>query len=351
MTQRHLTFIVGTGRCGSTALSHVLSLHPDVLSLSELFTSMDGIPELLRHEPQSGQQFWAHLTAPNPHTDRLIRSGITPPELLYIRTPGRRYAAETTGIPALAQTVLPHLTDDPDTLMDLLEPQVTAWPVRRPRDHWAALFRILGEQHGDPRVVVERSGLSLSRIPALHRLFPRARFIHLHRNGPDCALSMSRHPAFRLNLLLTREARRLGLTSLHELGPEHTARLPPGLAPLLHKRFDPALLMEHPIPLPHFGHLWTYLVLCGLRHLAALSTAPHLSLSYESLILAPRTELTRIAEFAGFEPSPAWLTTATGHFEGTHRLHPARDLPPDSLAALRDACAPGTRALASQHDR
>ena len=32
-----LTFVVGTGRCGSTMLSAILREHPDVLSMSEFF--------------------------------------------------------------------------------------------------------------------------------------------------------------------------------------------------------------------------------------------------------------------------------------------------------------------------
>jgi hypothetical protein len=49
--------------------------------------------------------------------------------------------------------------------------------------------------------VVERSASSLHLIPLLHAQFPAARFVHLYRDGPDCALSMSRHPAFRREIL------------------------------------------------------------------------------------------------------------------------------------------------------
>ena len=34
-----LTFVVGTGRCGSTLLSRLLREHPDVLSMSEFFST------------------------------------------------------------------------------------------------------------------------------------------------------------------------------------------------------------------------------------------------------------------------------------------------------------------------
>ena len=35
-----LTFVVGTGRCGSTLLSRLLREHPDVLSMSEFFSTL-----------------------------------------------------------------------------------------------------------------------------------------------------------------------------------------------------------------------------------------------------------------------------------------------------------------------
>src|SRR3954451_21631348 len=35
-----LTFVVGTGRCDSTVLSRLLREHPDVLSMSEFFSTL-----------------------------------------------------------------------------------------------------------------------------------------------------------------------------------------------------------------------------------------------------------------------------------------------------------------------
>jgi len=47
-------------------------------------------------------------------------------------------------------------------------------------------------------VVVERSGGSLPVTGLLRRHFPDARFVHMCRDGPDCALSMSRFPPSRI---------------------------------------------------------------------------------------------------------------------------------------------------------
>ena len=50
--------------------------------------------------------------------------------------------------------------------------------------------------------MVERSGMSLSNVPWLRETFPDAKFVHLFRHGPDTAVSMSEHTAFRLMMLI-----------------------------------------------------------------------------------------------------------------------------------------------------
>ncbi|HEV7628165.1 MAG TPA: sulfotransferase, partial [Streptomyces sp.] len=238
-----LTFVVGTGRSGSTALSRVLRLHPEVLSLNELFASMMDSASL-GEQPLSGPEFWRRLTEPNQIFDRMIRSGAPLPEFLYNRHPEWRYSAETTGIPAISLMALPHLTDAPDDLLDTLEPEVTGWPEREPSQQWEAFFGILATRLGGREAAVERSGYSLRQMPLMQRLFPHARFVHLFRDGPDCALSMSRHPGYRMIALLREIGSRCGVDSISALTPDHVKQLPDDLTGLLSPQFDPSLLLE-----------------------------------------------------------------------------------------------------------
>ena len=52
------TFVVGTGRCGSTMLSNMLREHPQVLSLSEFFSMISDagfrLPQMFSAEPLDG---------------------------------------------------------------------------------------------------------------------------------------------------------------------------------------------------------------------------------------------------------------------------------------------------------
>ncbi|MEU0839181.1 sulfotransferase [Streptomyces sp. NPDC005962] len=345
MLNQNLTFVVGTGRCGSTALSQVINLHPDVLSVNELFASIPDA-EVLDEALLSGPEFWEYLSRPNAVSDTLIKNGAIPPEFLYHRLPEGRFDAETTGIPAISVMVLPHLTDDPDALFDELESEVTAWPTRSPADHWRALFASLGARFGDPGTVVERSGLSIGRVTEMHRAFPEARFVHLYREGPDCAVSMSRHVSFRMLPLTQEMAIRCGLESPYELTPEHAAQLPPDLAPLLGDEWDPALVMDRPIPLAAFGSLWSGVIVDGLRKLEEVPESQRAGLSYENLLEEPEKELIRLAEFIGVEPLPSWLDASIALLDGGRR-GAAEKLPEVELAPLLESCSPGMEALAA----
>ena len=195
-----LTFVVGTGRCGSTILSRILRAPPDVLSLSDFFGTVraaaQGAPFLDRD--LDGRELWQLLASPFPMLDEMISSGLRIAELGYPF--GRGRFCPSTGVPLICHYVLPMLTPDPDALFDRLCDQIPAWPRRPAAAQYEALFGYLAGLFGR-QIVVERSAASLNLIGALHERFPGARFVHMHRNGPDCALSMSRHPVFRREIL------------------------------------------------------------------------------------------------------------------------------------------------------
>ncbi|WP_461030668.1 sulfotransferase family protein, partial [Streptomyces sparsus] len=316
MSEQTLTFVVGTGRSGSTALSRILRAHPGVLSLNELLASVGADPgrDPVPARPLSGVDFWHLLAEPNEVFDRMIRSGAPLPEFLYPRNPGR-WSAERTGIPALCLMVLPHLSDEPDALLDALEPEVTGWPTRPAADHYRALFRLLGATYGS-RAAVERSGYSLGWVPRLRAAFPEARFVHLHRDGPDCAVSMSRHPGYRMIIQLREITRQAGVDSLSALTAKHVAALPPHLAGLLHNRFDPALVLDRPLPVAEFGRLWSQLVTEGAAALDEVPAGQRTALAYEDLLDHPEPELTRLALHIGVEPDPKWLAAGVAELDG-----------------------------------
>ena len=330
--------VLSTGRCGSTMISDVLNIHPDVLSLSEVFSLLG--PLALFRKRLSGRAMWALCSRQNPALRVLLSADSIPGEILYpFDDPSARYA--THNVPPILCTMLPHLTPDYENLYDDLEPVVRARPRADLAEQYRHLFEWLRE-HFERRVWVERSGGSLMSLPRLRRLFPDARVVHFYRDGRDTALSMSRHPAFQVMLATLDKLQRLGLKPL-----ENTAEAGPVgslLALVFLRLVDPARMIRRRFDLAAYGGLWSQMILRGQKLLAALPPDRVLALRYEDLLQNPRDRLRELIAF--IHPSlsnDAWLQDAA-------RIplpSPPRylSLDAETQRRLTDACAPGLRAL------
>jgi hypothetical protein len=144
-----LIFVVGSGRCGSTMMSRILSEHPDVLSISEIIAP--GLDEQYTSGPPriDGSGLWKAFSTPEPLMDAFYSSGLVR-ELCYPRD--GRFKPDT-GIPPICQCILPMLSNDPDALFDVLAAEVPTWPLRSLTDQFRAIFGFLG-QHLGKRVTV-----------------------------------------------------------------------------------------------------------------------------------------------------------------------------------------------------
>lgn len=339
----NLTFVVSTGRTGSTLVSQVLHEHPDVLSVSEFFAVLQGV--LRRHlypsADMDGPQLWQLLSAVDPIADALIRDGLRSPEMFYPYETGRfRWQ---TGIPVICHSTLSLLSDDPDALFDRLAAEVPGWPRRSAADQYRALFAFLAAELNRP-VVVERSGGSLIMLRMLHRQFPEARFVHMYRDGPDCALSMSRFPMFRLGILAVRAAV-AGEVSVNSTLEDIQAAMPAEYEGVLSPPYDLTGLADEDVTPARLGARWSEMIRGGVAALAELPAGSWTTLGYEDLLTEPTAELTRLADFLGVSACPEWLSAATALMD-PKRAGSAARLDPKEFAELRAACRPGTAALA-----
>jgi sulfotransferase family protein len=341
-----LTFVVGTGRCGSTLLSRLLREHPDVLSMSEFFSTLRiaaaSGPAKFPVQDMDGAQLWQLLASPFPMLDAMISGGLRTDEMLY--PDGGRFDPDT-GIPLVSHYVLPMLGADPDWLFDELAAELPRWPRRPAAVQYQRLFGYLSGLLGRP-VVVERSASSLHLIPLLHAQFPAARFVHLHRDGPDCALSMSRHPAFRREILAIGAVRTTKLPAGSTLQQVNDA-LPERFRGLICPPYDARKLRDFPIPVEVFGRdRWSPMIRAGVAALAQVPGQAQTSLRYEDLLADPGPSLARLAQFIGISAPPGWLDQACRTVDPTRTGTAVTDLDAGALARLRAACEPGTRALA-----
>ena len=341
-----LTFVVGTGRCGSTLLSRILRRHPDVLSMSEFF----GIMRLAGASGKAGfpvagmdgAELWRMLAAPFPMLDAMIASGLRTPEMLYPFGRGRFDPA--SGVPLISHFTLPMLSDDPDALLDELAAEVPSWPRRPAADQYLALFGYLCDKFGR-RVVVERSAASLTLIGALRERFPAARFVHMYRDGSDCALSMSRHPVFRREILASGALRATGLPPGSAL-QQIDAALPERFRGMICPPYDAARLMSHPIPVAVFARdQWSPQIRAGVAALRALPAGSWTQLRYEDLLCDPVARLTALAGFIGIPAIRSWLDAASRMIDPARTGAAAAELDPPTLAALQAACAPVAQSL------
>jgi SAM-dependent methyltransferase len=333
------TFVVSTGRCGSTMLSNMLRLNPDILSLSEFLAML--LPDPLPPGDLDAAAYWRVLTQPRPFFTHAYRLGIRVPEFLYRPGAESRFTP-ADGIPPILITTLPHLSDDPEGLYDEVGAFVADLPSAAAAAQHRRLFEWLCARAG-ARAWVERSGSSLLYLSQLTSAFPDARFVHLYRDGRECAYSMSRNAGYRLGAIAMMLHARLGVSPYlnDDKPPEH---VPPDLRPFMPGTFDHEAFERFEVPVAQLGQLWSDMVTPALDILDSLPPERVLQLSYEDLIAEPEQALRRLARFADLpHRDPGWPDRAASLVQSRPPRWPA--LPEDQKSDLTRVCEPAMRRL------
>lgn len=339
-------FVVGTGRCGSTLVSNILRAHPGVLSLSEFFTFITDLGTLIPPAFPGGEidasHFWRIISARYHKQNLMLAQGIAMDEVLYPCLPTSRFSAES-GVPAILQTTLPHLTSEHDALFDEVREFVLAQPSAEIQDYYTRLFAWFLERF-QRRVWVERSGSSIRIIERLHQHFPSARFVHIVRDGRNCALSMSKHYGFRMVMLSFQLTEIMGCDPFEDNNRAGVEDLPDDLYPFLPEHFDSGAFREYDAAPSLYGHYWSGEIIQGLEVLSRLPGEQVLTLHYEDFLTDCITTTSRLIRF--IDPTLAddnWLRQVRG------LIHPARsaweNLPEKEKGFLQAACNPGFAAL------
>ncbi len=326
-------FVVGTGRCGSTLLSTMLGEHPEVLSVFELFNGLD-VTRRFDPGPVPGEGFAELLAADQPFIDAVVARGYQPPEVTYPFERGRYRRGEA--MPWVLVSCLPRFGDDPDALFDEVMDFCRTLPPQPMADHYRSLFAWLGRRLGRPHFI-ERSGSSIEYLGALRQAFPDARFVHLHRSGPEVALSMHAFPAYRLPV---------ALLYADEFGIERPAleefHRPPRVGDRISR------ILAEPPPPEVFGRYWNDQIHRGLDGARGLGGDRLLEVRFEDLVRRPAEELGRIAEFFELpDPGGAWVERAAARVRGVPRLR-LPELSGPARARLLGACRTGMERLGQE---
>lgn len=308
-------FVVGTGRCGSTLLSRMLAEHPEVLGLFEFFNGLDW-GRRFAPGPVSGREFWSIVAQPNAVTDQALARGYDSDEIAYPFRPGSRFR-RGDAIPWILIATLPRLTDDPDALFEEVAADVETWPAAPLADHYERLFASLGTRFGRP-LWIERAGSSIDYVGDLHALYPDARFVHIHRDGREAALSIRAHPFFRL-----------AVNAMF------------GLVPDVKEGEDViSLMLESEPPVEIYGRFWSDQLCRGFRAAARMEPSQYLDVRFEDLVGRPTEVTTTIGRFFALPEADGWIARAAALVRG---VPPTRfeSLGPADQALLTDAVRPG----------
>lgn len=322
-------FVVGSGRCGSTLLSRMLAENRGVLSLFEFFNGLD-FASRFATEPMSGAEFAALLSGEQGFVTGVVRRGYRVEEISYPYERGRYSRDEA--LPWILVSMLPRLTNDPDGLYDALMAAARALPSAPPVEHYRALFAWLAGRLGRT-AWVERSGSSIDYAGDLARHFPEARFVHLHRDGREVALSMREHAPYRLVVALM----------YREPGEPEVPLSELGAAPREGDALG-AILASRP-PVERFGRYWNDQLQRGLDGLADVAPERVLEVCFEELVDEPHRPLRAIEAFFELPADAGWVERAAALVRGVPAIRFGM-LAEAEQEALSAACRPGRARLA-----
>ena len=332
-------FVLSTGRCGSTMVSDILNLHPDVLSLSEFF-SFIGMGSF-RRPRVTGARMWRLCSEQQNRTRLMLRGEFE--EFVYpLDTPGARFTK--ADVPPILCATLPHITDEYYDLYEELAPVVRDRPRQPPAAHFRRLFEWLCARFGRS-VWVERSGGSLLFGAKLLREFPDARIIHVYRDGRETAISMSRHYLFRMIVATMHALKSWGIDAMASMsGGRFWDRISPWLELFTSALLNPDKLPYDKLTLADFGIFWSGMISRGEQMFGHFPPDRLLNLRFEDVQADPEPQIRRLIRF--IDPSlenEAWLRKAAA----VPRPTPSKfaRLSAADQAALNAACRPGLELL------
>ena len=170
---------------------------------------------------------------------------------------------------------------DYEQLFQDIQEYTISLPKSKPAELIIMIFEFIKDKLGK-RVWVERTGASSDFLGQWKNIWPNLKVIHIYRDGRDCAISMSKHHAFRLQVL---RKRRHENTTFYKF------------TPIPSESFTLEEFYNHDIGIEEFGSLWSSMINYTLDEIAEIPKARVLDISYEQLVEDPKTQLSRLASF------------------------------------------------------
>jgi hypothetical protein len=317
--------IVSTGRSGSTLLTKMVAQNRKVLVLSEFMVAMDPVNRFST-QAVSGADFARFMDSTDDIAILVYERAIGISERIKKDGGARRWGPRNI-MPSLAATTFPMIAEDPVALFDEAISYARTLPTQSMSAHYLAVFSWLARQL-NKQVWIERSGVSMRWLPELRALFPEARYLHIHRSGPEAALSMMSHPWFVL-------------AAQYESEPPPRDAMEKAANSRSRAADDPVGGLYHRVPpVEYFGWAWSYSLLRAYREVSKLDRSQWSDVWFEKLISDPRAELARVAQFFELPEDEGWIDRAAAFAKSEVPLR-ADTLSADERERLQRACLPG----------
>jgi hypothetical protein len=316
-------FVVGTGRCGSTLLSKMLAKNTAVCSIYELFSGID-FSFRFKPEPVSGPELAIRLREDHPMLTMTLKRGYEVPEVVYPFDDSSSQFDIGDPVPWILGIAIPRITDTPDHFFEELMGEVEQWPVQKLAVHYRRILDWLTKVSGK-QCWIERSGTSIEYLPELVNMFPEAKFLHIHRDGREAALSMREYPTMRLSTAVM-----YGMLGDVEFSNESLKAL---------ERKDPEaidhLLKVYP-PINLYGRYWSDQIQRGYDALGQIAPENFHQIQFEDMVTNPTQIISEVAAFLELEQGD-WINDAVALVSGMPVFRYGQ-LPDDEQVLLDDAC-------------
>jgi len=320
-------FIIGTGRCGSTLMSVLMGENEDILSLSEYNIACQPEQGWPNQGTIDGAEFSRMYSRWDGPIALYFSRDLRVPEILNDTEGVQSAPKQLSIVPTCMLSALPFLSDDPELLHQELLAQAKSQPPQTLRDHFLQMNLWLQHKF-NKKCWVERSGLSTNTFGKIHQTFPDAQYLHIYRDGPECALSMREH----VDVLL-RVSYHFDPPSDEELSRSLDLSLPRDEDPVLQR-------IANPPSVEQFGEFWSYCIERFYAHVHKVNPGQLLTISYENLVNDPETTLNSVAAHFDLPSDLNWIDKARAKIRAPLRTR-ADKLPPEQQARLEKACEPG----------
>jgi putative sulfotransferase len=314
----------------------MLSTNTRVLNVFELFSGIDLFFRFERR-PVTGAELAAQLRLDHPMLTMVMKRGGEVPEVVYPFDDPRSRHSLGDAVPWALAIAIPRISDEPDQLFDEMIARVEAAPTQTLDRHYRAILDWLTARSGKS-AWIERSGTSIDFLGDLAEFFPDARFVHIHRDGHEAALSMREYAPLRVAVAVMN-----GLAGEIEYSHDGLERLEREDGATI----DRLLATESPIEL--YGRYWSEQIMNGERARQKLPADRFIDVRFEELVTSPIEILTRISDFLELPEDDrvdgeGWIERAAALSRGMPPLR-APGLPESERARLEEACAEAMEVL------